>query len=58
VREAHKRVDPTLESVTGNPEHLVACLLDSGVRKQLWSELRAGKAPAEARELVIEEGAA
>jgi peptide/nickel transport system ATP-binding protein len=59
VRDAHKRVDPTLEPVAGNPEHLVACLLESGVRKQLWSELQAGKAPAEARrDVVIEEGAA
>jgi peptide/nickel transport system ATP-binding protein len=58
VREAHKRVDPTLEPVTGNPEHMVACLLESGVRKQVWGELQAGKAPAEARELVSEEGAA
>jgi peptide/nickel transport system ATP-binding protein len=59
VREAHKRVDPTLEPVAGNPDHLVACLLDSGVRKQLWSELQAGKAPDEARrDVVVEEGAA
>ncbi len=59
VREAHKRVDPTLEPVAGNPNHLVACLLDSSVRKQLWSELQAGKAPDEARRgVVVEEGAA
>jgi peptide/nickel transport system ATP-binding protein len=58
VREAHKRVDPTLEPVAGNPNHLAACLLDSGVRKQLWSELQAGKAPDEARRDVVEEGAA
>ena len=58
VREAHKRVDPTLEPVAGNPNHLAACLLDSGVRKQLWAELQAGKAPEEARRDVVEEGAA
>ena len=30
VREAHKRVDPVLEPVDGDPSHQVACLLDSG----------------------------
>jgi peptide/nickel transport system ATP-binding protein len=58
VRDAHKRVDPTLEPVAGNPDHLAACLLDSGVRKQLWAELQSGKAPEEARRDVVEEGAA
>jgi peptide/nickel transport system ATP-binding protein len=58
VREAHKRVDPKLEPVPGNPDHLVACLLDAGVRRQLWQELQAGKAPDEARRDVVEEGAA
>ena len=59
MREAHKRVDPTLEPVPGNPEHTVACLLDSGVRRQLWQELQSGKAPEEARrDVVVEEGAA
>ena len=58
VRDAHKRVDPTLEPIGGNPNHLAACLLDSGVRKQLWSELQSGKAPEEARRDIVEEGAA
>jgi peptide/nickel transport system ATP-binding protein len=59
VREAHKRVDPTLEPVNGNPGHLAACLLDSSVRKQLWAELQSGKAPEESRrDVVVEEGAA
>jgi peptide/nickel transport system ATP-binding protein len=53
VREAHRRVDPTLEPVDGEPGHSVACLLDAGTRRRLWGELQAGKAPAEARTDVI-----
>jgi peptide/nickel transport system ATP-binding protein len=55
VREAHKRVDPKLEPVAGNPGHQVACLLDSSVRRKLWSELREGVKPQDAREDVMEE---
>jgi peptide/nickel transport system ATP-binding protein len=55
VREAHKRIDPSLEPVPGAPNHQVACLLDSNVRKKLWSELRRGVAPEAAREDVMEE---
>jgi peptide/nickel transport system ATP-binding protein len=58
VRDAHRRVEPTLESVDGAVAHSVACLLDSGTRKRLWSELQAGVRPAEAREEVMKEGAA
>jgi peptide/nickel transport system ATP-binding protein len=58
VREAHKRVDPVLDAVDGDPTHRVACLLDSGARKRLWQELQAGVTPQEARQDVIEEGAA
>ncbi len=58
VREAHKRVDPVLESVDGDPTHQVACLLDSSTRKRLWEELQSGVTPQEARQDVIEEGAA
>jgi peptide/nickel transport system ATP-binding protein len=58
VREAHTRIEPPLEPVPGDPSHRVACLLDSGTRKRLWTELSAGAAPAEARADVIEEGAA
>jgi peptide/nickel transport system ATP-binding protein len=58
VREAHKRVDPVLDPVDGDPGHKVACLLDSGTRKRLWEELQSGVTPQEAREDVIEEGAA
>jgi peptide/nickel transport system ATP-binding protein len=55
VREAHKRIDPTLDEVPGDPNHLVACLLAPEVRRQLWSELRAGVAPDEARKDVMTE---
>jgi peptide/nickel transport system ATP-binding protein len=55
VREAHKRVDPTLDEVPGDPNHHVACLLAPEVRRQLWSELRTGVAPDEARKDVMTE---
>src|SRR5215218_2272655 len=58
VREAHKRVDPVLDPVDGDPTHKVACLLDSGSRKRLWGELQSGVSPKAARQDVIEEGAA
>jgi peptide/nickel transport system ATP-binding protein len=57
VREAHKRIDPKLEPVAGDPAHLSACLLDSGVRKQLWNELRGGATPSAARQDVMPEEA-
>jgi peptide/nickel transport system ATP-binding protein len=47
-----------LDPVDGNPAHQVACLLDSGTRKKIWEELQAGVKPEDAREDVIEEGAA
>jgi peptide/nickel transport system ATP-binding protein len=49
AREAHRRIDPGLEPVDGDPRHNVACLLDSATRKRLWRELREGTAPVEAR---------
>src|SRR5919112_1461645 len=58
VRDAHRRVEPVLDPVDGDPSHSVACLLDSGTRKKLWAELQAGIRPEEARRDVIEEGAA
>ena len=58
VRDAHRRVEPTLESVPDHENHQVACLLDSGTRRKLWEELQAGIKPEEARKDVIEEGAA
>jgi peptide/nickel transport system ATP-binding protein len=59
VREAHKRVEPTLEPVNGDPGHRVACLLDAGVRERIWEDLREGKRPEEARaDVMAGEGAA
>src|SRR3954449_1581508 len=52
VRESHKQIDPPLESVPGNPDHSVACLLASGTRQRMWAELREGKEPDEVREHV------
>ena len=44
----HARIDPQLEPVPGEPNHHVACLLKSDVRRRLWDELSAGKLPEEA----------
>ena len=52
VRERHKRVEPPLEPVPDQNGHLVACLLESSTRKQLWAELQEGKLPQAARESV------
>ena len=35
----HARTDPTLQPVPGQPEHQVACLLESDTRRRLWREL-------------------
>jgi peptide/nickel transport system ATP-binding protein len=53
VREAHTRVEPTLEPIEGDTGHRVACLLDSQTRKRLWRELREGTVPEAAREDVM-----
>jgi peptide/nickel transport system ATP-binding protein len=50
VRESHKRTDPKLEPIPGQPDHQVACLLASETRKRMWAGLRAGKEPNEVRE--------
>src|SRR5436190_2821396 len=52
VRERHKRVDPSLEPVPGQPDHQVACLLASDTRKRIWSELQEGKDPESVRAAV------
>jgi peptide/nickel transport system ATP-binding protein len=57
VRDRHRKVEPTLEPVDLGSRHRTACLLDHDTRQRLWRELRAGKAPAEARAEVVEEGA-
>jgi peptide/nickel transport system ATP-binding protein len=58
VREAHKRVDPTLDPVPGDHDHAVACLLAPETRRRLWSELSSGVRPDDARKDVMEEGVA
>jgi peptide/nickel transport system ATP-binding protein len=49
VREAHKRVDPKLEPVSGATDHRVACLLPEQTRRGLWNRLAAGETPETAR---------
>ena len=51
VREEHKRIDPQLEVVPGQPDHQVACLLDPTTRSQIWKGLQAGEEPAALRHL-------
>jgi peptide/nickel transport system ATP-binding protein len=58
VREAHKRIDPTLDRVPGDDGHAVACLLAPETRRRLWRELSSGVTPGEARKDVMEEGVA
>jgi len=58
VRERHRRVEPQLEPEPGDPDHLVACLLPSEIRKSIWRELREGKPPETARADVLEERSA
>jgi peptide/nickel transport system ATP-binding protein len=48
ARETHKTIEPVLEPVAGRPDHQVACLLPSDVRRRLWAALKAGEKPAEA----------
>ena len=45
VRDAHKRTDPRLEPVEGQPRHRVACLLAPEVRRRLWGESVRGVVP-------------
>ncbi len=53
VKDAHKRVDPTLEPVAGTDgRHLVACLLASDSRRELWRRLAVGGTPDTARAAV------
>jgi peptide/nickel transport system ATP-binding protein len=51
VRDAHKRVDPQLEAVPGEPGHSVACLLPPATRTQIWQGLERGQSPASLRQL-------
>ncbi len=52
VRERHRRVEPGLEPLPGDPSHQVACLLDSDTRKRIWEDLRAGMDQQQARAAV------
>jgi hypothetical protein len=49
VRDAHRHTEPVLGAIDGESRHEVACLLDSGLRKKVWTELAAGRNPFEAR---------
>ncbi len=48
----HARIDPSLQPVPGEPQHTAACLLDHESRNRLWSQLRAGESPEQARSVV------
>jgi peptide/nickel transport system ATP-binding protein len=55
ARDSHKRVDPKLEPVTGDPGHFAACLLSTDIRTRIWRGLQEGGAPGQLRHLVVEE---
>jgi peptide/nickel transport system ATP-binding protein len=48
----HTRIDPQLQPVADEPDHHVACLLESQLRRRLWAELQRGGTPEQAREAV------
>jgi peptide/nickel transport system ATP-binding protein len=52
VRDAHRKTEPRLEPVEGEPGHDVACLLAPAIRRDLWRKLDAGAAPVQARAAV------
>jgi peptide/nickel transport system ATP-binding protein len=49
VLEDHKRIDPRLEPVPGQPGHEVACLLDAATRVKIWDGIEAGHSPESLR---------
>jgi peptide/nickel transport system ATP-binding protein len=51
VQDDHRRIDPGLETVPGQPGHEVACLLPADVRHRIWLGLKEGQAPADLRRL-------
>jgi peptide/nickel transport system ATP-binding protein len=51
AQEEHKRVDPKLEPVPGDPGHSVACLLAPELRTRIWAGLQAGRPIAELQRL-------
>jgi peptide/nickel transport system ATP-binding protein len=54
VREAHTRVDPTLEPIAGDVHHAVACLLPTETRKVLWGAMAQGADADAAKALAAE----
>jgi peptide/nickel transport system ATP-binding protein len=52
VRESHRRTDPPLAPLPGDPGHQVACLLTPEKRREIWAQLQAGKEPKQARAAV------
>ena len=57
VQSRTGRIDPSSSRSPATPAHEVACLLAPEMRRKLWSELREGVKPEEAREDVMEEKA-
>jgi peptide/nickel transport system ATP-binding protein len=57
VRDAHRRIDPKLEPLADAPDHGVACLLTSTLRRRIWDGLKSGRTPDELRELVDQDQA-
>ncbi len=55
ARPEHRRIDPQLESVPGQPDHFVACLLSPEERSRLWADLAAGRVPASLPDAAAEE---
>jgi peptide/nickel transport system ATP-binding protein len=55
VREAHRKIDPTLEPA--GPDHTVACLLPAETRRRIWAQLKAGATPDDVRDAVMKEPA-
>ena len=55
----HRRIegprDIEDDSVTGDPDHSVACLLTTEVRSRIWRGLQEGEAPGQLRHLVVED---
>jgi peptide/nickel transport system ATP-binding protein len=45
----HARIDPPLQPLPDEPAHAAACLLEPELRARLWSRLRAGENPEQAR---------
>jgi peptide/nickel transport system ATP-binding protein len=51
VNDEHRTKDPRLEPLSDDPDHAVACIVTSRVRRQIWAGLKAGQAPADLRRL-------